>query len=80
VNNVEGAEQSIYKALINMCFRCAARAAIAPLQDYLGLGSEARLNTPGQPHGNWRWRVTAAALDDPGSDYIGALVRETGRS
>ncbi len=33
-----------------------ADLAIAPLQDALGLGSEARMNTPGQPAGNWSWR------------------------
>ena len=57
VQNVEGAEENIHKAMISLCFRTKARIAIAPLQDYLGLGSSARLNTPGTPEGNWRWRV-----------------------
>lgn len=35
-----------------------ADLAIAPLQDALGLGSEARMNTPGQPAGNWSWRFS----------------------
>ncbi len=30
-----------------------------PLQDVLGLGHEGRMNQPGQPSGNWRWRVRA---------------------
>lgn len=34
-----------------------ARIAIIPFQDRLGLGSEARLNVPGVPEGNWRWRA-----------------------
>jgi 4-alpha-glucanotransferase len=36
--------------------------AIAPLQDLLNLGSDARLNQPGQAEGNWLWRCTAAML------------------
>jgi 4-alpha-glucanotransferase len=34
-----------------------AETAIAPVQDFLGLGSEARLNTPGAAEGNWAWRL-----------------------
>jgi 4-alpha-glucanotransferase len=36
--------------------KSVADTAIAPLQDLLGLGSEARMNTPGAPSGNWGWR------------------------
>lgn len=77
--NVEDAVQGIHKALLLLCFNSAARMAIAPLQDYLGLDSRARLNTPGQALGNWQWRAAAADLDRAGDD-IGAWVRATGRS
>jgi 4-alpha-glucanotransferase len=39
-----------------------AAIAIIPLQDVLGLGSEARMNLPGTVSGNWRWRYPASAL------------------
>jgi 4-alpha-glucanotransferase len=39
-----------------------ARLAILPVQDLLGLGSEARLNTPGRVDGNWSWRVRRGRL------------------
>jgi 4-alpha-glucanotransferase len=39
-----------------------AELAIVPLQDVLGLGSEARMNVPARPSGNWRWRFAAGAL------------------
>ncbi len=39
-----------------------ADTVLIPLQDVLGLGSEARTNLPGRPSGNWRWRFTADAL------------------
>ena len=37
-----------------------AICAILPAQDLLGLGSAARFNTPGNPQGNWTWRLTDA--------------------
>ncbi|MGH2581819.1 MAG: 4-alpha-glucanotransferase, partial [Anaerolineales bacterium] len=42
----------------------ASRAdlVVAPLQDFLELGTEARMNFPGRPLGNWHWRVNRDAL------------------
>ncbi len=48
--------------LLDLAFSSPARLAIAPLQDVLGLGSVARMNTPGRAHGNWRWRLDEGAL------------------
>jgi 4-alpha-glucanotransferase len=39
-----------------------ADTAIIPLQDVLGVGSEARMNLPGKPSGNWKWRFLPGAL------------------
>jgi 4-alpha-glucanotransferase len=39
-----------------------ADTVIVPLQDVIGLGSEARMNTPATAEGNWKWRFTAAML------------------
>jgi 4-alpha-glucanotransferase len=39
-----------------------AETAIVPAQDLLGLGSEARMNQPGTPSGNWRWRLQPGQL------------------
>jgi 4-alpha-glucanotransferase len=39
-----------------------AAIAMIPLQDVLGLGSEARMNLPGTVSGNWKWRYRASAL------------------
>jgi 4-alpha-glucanotransferase len=41
-------------------FASPARLAICPLQDILGLGSQARMNVPGTAHGNWNWRLESA--------------------
>jgi 4-alpha-glucanotransferase len=37
-------------------------AAFIPVQDLLGLGAEARFNTPGNPQGNWAWRMSDLQL------------------
>lgn len=43
--------------LIRSAWASVADLAIAPLQDVLGLDNRARMNTPGVPSGNWRWRA-----------------------
>jgi 4-alpha-glucanotransferase len=50
--------------LIERAFSSRARLAIVPVQDVLGLGSEARINTPGTHEGNWSWRLSDGALSD----------------
>ena len=39
-----------------------ADTVLVPMQDVLGLGSEARMNLPGKPDGNWQWRMPASSL------------------
>jgi 4-alpha-glucanotransferase len=56
-------------SLIRTAWGSVADIAIAPLQDLLRLGTEARMNVPGVAEGNWRWRVeenqvTPTLLDD----------------
>lgn len=43
--------------LIRLAWASVAAVAVAPLQDVLELGTEARMNVPGVADGNWRWRV-----------------------
>jgi len=52
----------IHWDLIRAAYASVARSAIVPLQDVLGLGSEARMNTPARPGGNWSWRAGADAF------------------
>jgi len=49
-------------SLIELALSSRAQVAIVPVQDVLGLGSEARLNTPGRPDGNWKWRLRRGQL------------------
>ena len=48
--------------IIRLGMMSVADLFIAPMQDYLELGSDARMNTPGTPSGNWSWRMNASAL------------------
>jgi 4-alpha-glucanotransferase len=56
-----------------------ARTAIVPVQDVLGLGSEARLNTPARAEGNWSWRLGEGALTRRLADRLRELCRLYGR-
>jgi 4-alpha-glucanotransferase len=50
--------------MIRAVWSSVAIMAMAPMQDFLGLGSEARMNYPGKPSGNWTWRIKPDALKD----------------
>jgi len=54
--------------------------AIIPLQDLLGLGSEARINTPGTTQGNWLWQVPSGALSADLARHCAQLNRVFGRA
>src|SRR2546425_7482267 len=49
-------------SLIHVAHASRAALAIIPAQDVLGLGSDARMNRPGTPYGNWRWRLRRGQL------------------
>jgi 4-alpha-glucanotransferase len=52
----------IHWTMIRLAMASAADTVIVPLQDVLGLGSEARFNRPGTPHRNWQWRLAPEAV------------------
>lgn len=56
------ADEPINWVMIRTVLASVADTAIIPLQDVLGLGSEARMNLPGTSSGNWRWRFRPGAL------------------
>jgi 4-alpha-glucanotransferase len=51
--------------LIRTAWRSVAVFALAPMQDFLNLGTEARMNFPSRLGGNWEWRMPEAALTSP---------------
>jgi 4-alpha-glucanotransferase len=56
-----------------------ASMSIIPLQDVLGLGSEARMNTPSLHGGNWRWRVDQGRLTSEVAEKLALLAEVTDR-
>ena len=49
--------------------------AIIPIQDYLGLGIESRINTPSTSENNWQWRLDEKYITKELADYILFLTR-----
>ena len=49
--------------LIEAALGSDARMVVVPMQDALGLGTEARMNVPGVGEGNWAWRMRPGMLD-----------------
>jgi 4-alpha-glucanotransferase len=66
-------------ALMGLAWSSAAALAMAPLQDLLNLGDEARMNVPGRADGNWRWRCTEEMLNSPAFEWVRNLTKSTHR-
>ena len=66
--------------MIRAVLASVANDAVVPLQDVLGLGSEARMNRPSTLGGNWAWRVREEALAPEPADRLAALVGLYGRA
>lgn len=65
---------AIHWDMIRLALGSVADTAIIPLQDVLGLGSEARMNIPGRAEGNWRWRYREEMLDDVLRDRLAEIT------
>jgi 4-alpha-glucanotransferase len=56
--------QDIAWAMIRVLWRSTAAWVLAPMQDFLSLGNWARMNYPGNPSGNWDWRMHPDAINE----------------
>ncbi len=72
--------EEVPAGLIRAAYTSVADIAIIPVQDILGLGSEARMNTPGAEHDNWSWRLPAGALTREDAARLRKLGVLTGRA
>lgn len=66
--------------LIRTAMASVADLAIIPIQDYLCLGNEARLNAPSTLGDNWKWRLTKGQISDITLYHIKELTRIYGRN
>ncbi len=71
---------SMPDALIREALGSVGQLAVIPVQDLLGLGSEARLNTPGTVQGNWTWRLPSGALTPQLAAHFAQLNRMYSRA
>jgi len=76
----EGRNSDAAPALMQLAWSSAAALAIAPLQDVLNLGTEARMNMPGRAEGNWCWRCPDAMLPAPEIQWLQNLTKTSNRS
>lgn len=74
-----GSAATVPADLIRLAFATPARLVVVPLQDYLGLGSQSRMNVPGTTWNNWRWRLEADALNPAVIEQIRSWVRISSR-
>ncbi len=72
--------RQIHWDMIRMALLSVADLAIFPVQDLLGLGTDARMNTPGTSAGNWEWRVEKDALTHDLAARLRGLTETYGRA
>ncbi len=72
-------DEGLNWGFIRGAWSSTAYLAIAPIQDFLGLGDEARMNTPSTIGGNWTWRINKSDLTDELARRISELNRIYGR-
>src|SRR5579864_6034040 len=75
-----GTSEDAAPELMRLAWSSPAALAIAPLQDLLNLGSEARMNVPGRADGNWRWRVREDMLSPRALQWLQDLTESCKRS
>jgi 4-alpha-glucanotransferase len=79
MRRLPGGREPVHEAFLDLLFDSRARLVVAPVQDVLGLGSEARMNTPGTSTANWTWRLGEGELIDEHAVRLRKLTRASGR-
>ena len=69
----------VHWAFIRLAQMSVAETCIIPIQDYLGLGEEARTNQPSTLGKNWKWRVRQEQLTDELAEQIRRITETAGR-
>lgn len=77
---LSGQSDRIHIDLITAVANSAAHTVVFPIQDILGYGNEARVNTPGEPDGNWAWRCPTNVLTSELANTLRQVTSEAGRT
>lgn len=72
-------KKGIHWVFIRAALASVAGTAVIPMQDYLGLGGEARMNVPSTLGTNWKWRMEKGACTDTLAGEIRQMVQLYGR-
>ncbi len=75
----KGTQRTIHWDLMRTAWASVANTAIAPMQDVLGLGTNARMNLPGKADGNWQWRMKEEDLTGALAAKLAAMTKTYGR-
>jgi len=79
LNRAHCDSSEVARELLRIAWCSVAGLAIAPLQDLLSLGSEARMNLPGSADANWCWRLTEDMLNTPVFQQLRDLTASSNR-
>lgn len=74
-----GNGSEIHWDVVRLAMKSPSILAVTPVQDLLGLGTEARMNLPGTVEGNWEWRLRSGALSSEIAGRLGLLTGAYGR-
>jgi len=72
--------ENIHWDFIRLAWASVAKMAIVPMQDLLGLGTEARMNLPGTTINNWMWRMKEGQMTNDLAERLGRMTEVYGRS
>ncbi|MBE6668537.1 MAG: 4-alpha-glucanotransferase [Ruminococcaceae bacterium] len=71
---------SLRYKVISLAMESVSRLCIIPMQDYLGIGAEGRMNLPASASGNWSWRMSISDTNDDIASNIKLITEVSGRS
>ena len=72
--------KNIAADFLRLAWASVAKMAIVPMQDLLGLGTEARMNLPGTTINNWMWRMKEGQMTNDLAERLGRMTEVYGRS
>jgi 4-alpha-glucanotransferase len=78
--DLDAGANRVHERCLRTVMASVANRVVFPLQDVIGLGSEARMNVPGDARNNWRWRVTPDQISTEATERLRRLTRIYGRS
>jgi 4-alpha-glucanotransferase len=76
---IQGNGKELVRQMIEYVWASSAMMAIIPMQDVLGLDSDARMNTPGTASGNWTWRFTWPQIRNNHPIYLREITKKYNR-